>query len=53
MTARVALRDDLIAIDYVFGGCDPDPRLSAPADWRALLPTVRFSPGYGELEDRV
>jgi hypothetical protein len=52
VTARVALRDDLIAVDYVFRGCDPDPRLSTAADWRALLPTVRFSPGYGELEDR-
>ena len=53
VTARVALRDDLIAVDYVFRGCDPDPRLSTAADWRALLPTVRFSPGYGELEDRA
>jgi hypothetical protein len=53
VTARIALMDDLITVDYVFRGCDPDPRLFAPADWRALLPTIRFSPGYGELEDRV
>jgi hypothetical protein len=50
--ARVALTDDLVVVDYAFRGCEPDPRLSGTSDWRALLPSVRFSPGYGELEDR-
>jgi hypothetical protein len=53
ITVRIVLRDDRIVVDYAFRGCEPDPRLSATADWRSLLPSVRFSPGYGELEDRA
>jgi hypothetical protein len=49
LRSEVRLEDDRIVVDYTFDGVEPDPRLDA-GDWRALLPSVTFSPGYGELE---
>jgi hypothetical protein len=49
LRARYAIEDDRIAIGYEFEGTAPDPRL-AGGDWRALLSTVPFSPGYGVVE---
>jgi hypothetical protein len=45
----VRLEDDRVEVDWLFEGCEPDPSL-ASSDWRAWLPRVRFSPGYGVLE---
>lgn len=48
---RIRLTADALTIDYVFEGCVPHPLvLAAACDWRALLPAVPFSPGYGRQE---
>jgi hypothetical protein len=50
--SRVRLTDDEVIIDYAFRGCERDPRLTEDRDWRRLLSPIRFSTGYGQLEDR-
>jgi hypothetical protein len=43
--------DETVEVTYAYEGCRPAAAvLAASADWRAMLPTVPFSPGYGLLE---
>jgi hypothetical protein len=48
--SKVQVGDDQIQIEYWFYGGSPDPRLQEPSDWRCLLPTLPYSPGYGLVE---
>jgi hypothetical protein len=51
VVGRVALEPDRIVLEWDYYGCHPAPAVvEAQGDWRALLPRVRFSPGYGLLE---
>jgi hypothetical protein len=54
VTASVRLEDDRVVVTYAFHGCRPHASVVAAArDWRALLPEVPFSPGYGLLESEA
>jgi hypothetical protein len=50
ITASIGPGSDGLRLDYVYEDCAPDERWASATDWRDLLPTVPFSPGYGLLE---
>ena len=47
---RIRFADDAIHIVHAAEGTDLMPAPPDAADWRAMLPDIPYSPGYGILE---